>query len=495
MPRLIRRTDVSVTSSKGLSVRWMFGLLGTLSQGLVRFLYNIFLGRFLGPAALGTINSAMSVALLLSLLWPTSSGQAATRFVAQMRGAEKLTHAQAVANYLGRRMIVSAVLLGAATVAICLAVLHTDLGTALSSGLLLLGYAAWSFTRGVQYGAGQIARAATWDALSAAASLILLSTVLMLQWNAVILVPLALSYGIYGIVCWPKKGTADLDKALLKEMNTFVLYGVLGTVSSTGLLQLSMIAAKMVGTAQEAGMYAAALSLATPATMMARTLSQVLFPTMAEAGGREDHGSLRIQTDLVTRGLVVTMVPVFGGLAISSPLLLRILYGSEFSDASELLPVMLIAVMFTTLPVAGVNRLNAKGVAGARFVSTVAAAGLVLAVILWLILAPVLGVMAIAVGYLITTACTSIMPIGRSWKMDSQRWTGLFLRMFAGLLMIIACLAYTRLAELSDWAGLGLAAGFIAVWMLLSWKDITLLYGLRATKAPGAPTSTKEHSQ
>ncbi|WP_315913016.1 lipopolysaccharide biosynthesis protein [Arthrobacter sp. lap29] len=480
MANIIRRTDVSITSSAGLSTRSIFGLMGTLSQGLVRFLYNILLGRFLGPAALGTVNSAMSVALLLSLLWPTSSGQAATRFVAQMRGADKMDHAQAVANYLGRRMLASAILLALATVSICLTVLHADLGTSLSAGLLLLGYAAWSFTRGVQYGAGQIARAAVWDVVSSIASLIMLALVLVFHADAALLIPLALSYGVYGAVCWPRKGSANLDKPFVKQMNTFVMYGVLGTVSSTGLLQLSMIAAKLVSSAHDAGMYAAALSLATPATMMARTLSQVLFPTMAEAGGRGDASSLKTQTDLVTRGLVVTMIPVFGSLALGSPLLLQILYGQKFADAAGLLPVLLIAVMFTTLPVAGVNRLNARGISGARFVSMVAAAGLVLSVILWFILTPYMGLMAIAVGYLVTTICTSILPIARSWYLDGQKWAGLFLRMGAGLAIIVVGLVFTAVSQPPLWGGLVMSVAFVLVWILISLKDISRLRHARA---------------
>ncbi|MEV8143897.1 lipopolysaccharide biosynthesis protein [Specibacter sp. NPDC078709] len=482
MSRFIRRTDVSKSATSALSRRWLFGLMGTLSQGLVRFLYNILLGRFLGPVALGTVNSAMSVALLLSLLWPTSSGQAATRFVAQMRGAGKMDHAQAVANYLGRRMLGSAAVLALATVGICLTVLHADLGTSLSAGLLLLGYATWSFTRGVQYGAGQIERAAIWDALSAAASLVMLVLVLVLGANAVLLVPLALSYGVYGIVCWPKSGSAELDKPFVKQMNRFVIYGVLGTVSSTGLLQLSMIAAKLVGSGHDAGLYAAALSLATPATMVARTLSQVLFPTMAEAGGRGDQTSMKTQTDLVTRGLLVTMLPVFGAMALAAPLMLQVLYGERFAGAAQMLSLLLIAVMFTTLPVAAVNRLNAQGIEGARFVSIVAACGLVLAVLLWVVLTPSMGVMAIVVGYLVTTVCTSTLPIGRIWLLENQKWAGLFSRLAAGTALVAVGLAYTFTANPPQWVGLVMAVAFLFAWSLISLKDIQLLWRLRTRK-------------
>ncbi|WP_162254045.1 lipopolysaccharide biosynthesis protein [Arthrobacter sp. Soil763] len=449
--------------------------MGSVSQGLVRFLYSLLIGRFVGVAALGTANAAISVALLLSLLWPTSAGQGATRYVAQMRGAGRPDQAQAVANYLGSRMLASSALLILGSVGICLWTLHTDLGTALSAGLLLLGYSVWSFARGVQYGAGQIARAALWDVASSAFSILALVLVLFLGWNAVLLVPLALSYGIYGLVCWPRRAAVAVDRSLVSDMNRFVAYGVLGTLSSTGLLQLSMISAHMIGSQVDAGMYAAALSLATPATMLARTLSQILFPAMAEAGGRGDNNSIRRQTDLVTRGLVVTMIPVFGALSLASPLILNILYGGQYGPAQKLLPLLLIAVMFTTLPVACVNRLNSMGIAGARFVSATAAGGLILSAALWVLLSPTLGVTGIAVGYLVSTMLTASLAMWKCWRLDGQRWAGLTLRSLLGMTVLVLGILVTQASSVPMWTGPLYSCGFALIWSVICYKDIKAL--------------------
>ncbi|MHA7305442.1 lipopolysaccharide biosynthesis protein [Arthrobacter sp. TMN-49] len=449
--------------------------MGTASQGLVRFLYSVLIGRFVGVSALNNVNAAMSVSLLLSLLWPTSSGQAATRYVAQMRGEGRMDQAQAVANYLGRRMLGSAVVLGLATVAICLTVLHSDLATALCAGVLLLGYAAWSFTRGVQYGAGQIAVAAVWDVASSAAALIMLTLVLFFHLNAILLIPLALSYGAYGIVCWPRKSGTAIDGTLLGQMNRFVAYGVLGTLSSTGLLQLSMLGAHLVGTELEGGYYAAALSLATPATMLARTLNQVLFPVMAEAGGRGDASTMRGHTDMVARGMVVVMVPVFGTMALASPVILWVLYGEKFAGAADLLPVMLVAVMFTTLPVAAINRLNSIGIRGAKFVSLVSAGGLIVAVLLWLVLSPVYGVMGIALGYLVAALLTASVLIGACWKLDRQRWLALYAKAIAGVLVIGGGVVATVALKPPFWVGISMAVIFAALWCVLAFSEIRTL--------------------
>ena len=469
------RTDVALNQPYSMKIRGLAGLTGSLSQGLVRFLYNVLMGRILGVAALGAVNSAMSLALLLSLLWPTSSGQAATRFVAQMRGEGSPEKAQAVATYLGQRMLAAAAVLGLVTVGVSLTLLRTDLGTALSAGALLIGYACWSFSRGVQYGAGQIVRAAAWDVAGAVLAVVMLVLVLALRWDAVLLLPLALSYGLYGVICWPRKSKHPLDKQLLADMNKFVSYGVLGTLSSTGLLQLSMIGAKLAGTEHEAGLYAAALSLATPATMLARTLSQVLFPAMAEAGGRGDNESLRRQTDMVTRGLAISMVAVFGCLALSSPLLLKVLYGSAFSGAANLLPVMLVAVMMTTLPVACINRLNSSGITGARRVSFTAAGGLVLAALLWVFFAPTYSVAGIAGGYLVATTGTAIGMMAMAWKLDSQAWKNLVWRLLAGIALLSVGILCNFLFTPPLWAGLAMACVFLGLWLLICLSDIKAL--------------------
>ncbi|ALE06654.1 hypothetical protein AL755_16265 [Arthrobacter sp. ERGS1:01] len=453
-------------------------MMGSISQGLVRFLYSVLIGRIMGVAVLAGVNSAISVALFLSLLWPTSSGQGATRFVAQMRGADRPEQAQAVASYLGRRMLWTSLGLAVITVAFCLTSLNTDIFTALGAGLLLLGYAGWSYTRGVQYGAGQIARAATWDVAGSVAAIVMLAAVLIFHANGLLLLPLAISYGAYAIVCWPKRPTVPLDPELVAPMNKYVAYGVLGTLSSTGLLQLSMVAAHLAGSAQDAGLYAAALSLATPATMLARTMSQVLFPAMAEAGGRDDKAALRSHTDTVTRGLIVSMVGVFGALCLASPLVVQILYGAKFANAKDILPILLLAVMFTTLPVAAVNRLNATGLRGVRILSIVAAVGLGLALVLWLVLSPSFGVIGVAVGYLTTTIITSVLPLVWAWRLDSQRWTGLMVRLFIGLALLTGGLVYTAMEEPPKWEGALLAIGFALVWALVNYKDVLALRGI-----------------
>jgi len=472
---MFRRTDVTEHQDRSLSSRWAFGMLGTISQGLVRFLYSVLIGRFLGPIVLANVNSGISLALLLSLLWPTSSGQAATRYVAEFRGAEKLEQARAVATYLGRRVLVSGVLLALVTVLASYFILHLGLWTSIGSGALLLGFAGWSYARGVQYGAGLIVRASLWDTAGSLLAIVLLLGVLFFRAEPLLLLPLSIGYGAYAVICWPRRSGEPLAKEVRATVNKFVTYGVLGTLSSTGMLQLAMIWANFVGTKVDTGHFAAALSLATPATMVARTFSQVLFPSMAEATGRNDAASLRRQTDVATRGMFIVMTGVFGTLALASPLVMLVLYGPSFSEADTLLAILLVAVLFTTLPIAAVNRLNSMGLHGARGVSLTAAGGLLLALLLWAVLGPPLGVLGIAIGYLCVVTATSAVPILWAWRLDDQRWLGMVVRVIVGLSIAIGAFIAFRSFNAAPILHAGSAILFAVAWFGINWREIVRL--------------------
>ena len=65
----------------------VFSTVGVLAQGLSRFAYTAIVGRLLGASDLAAVNTAFSVAILLSLTWPTAAGNAAvTNYPGKVRG-------------------------------------------------------------------------------------------------------------------------------------------------------------------------------------------------------------------------------------------------------------------------------------------------------------------------------------------------------------------------------------------------------------------------
>lgn len=99
--------------------RLSLSVVGLAVQGGVRFVTIVSIGRLGGAAALSTVAGAISLAQLLSLLWPTTTGSAASKFVALGRGKVDPTEVVAVTSHLARRTGQASSLLATAAVPIC----------------------------------------------------------------------------------------------------------------------------------------------------------------------------------------------------------------------------------------------------------------------------------------------------------------------------------------------------------------------------------------
>jgi O-antigen/teichoic acid export membrane protein len=251
-----------------------------------------------------------------------------------------------------------------------------------------------------------------------------------------------------------------------------VLLGVVGTLASTGFLQISNVLARAANSPHDAGLYAAALSLATPASLLSRSVSLVLFPSMSEAHGRDDRASLRAQTDLGTRALVLVMVATFGMIVILSRTVLGLAYHNEFSGAATVLPIMLVAVLLGTVVVAGVNFLTSTSQRGMKISASTSVIGLVIGCVSWAVLVPIYGVTGVAVGYLIGSAFITLPILVIVWRRERHHWAALFTR-FALAVVVLVVLAIEEVRQhVGALASLGLAVGFVVVWLAASYTDV-----------------------
>lgn len=85
-PSMLRPIDVSAAPDARMVTRGGLALLGVTLQGGVRFLTSFLVGRLTSPATLAVVSGGISLANILSLTWPTSTGSAASRFIARARG-------------------------------------------------------------------------------------------------------------------------------------------------------------------------------------------------------------------------------------------------------------------------------------------------------------------------------------------------------------------------------------------------------------------------
>ena len=473
---MVRPLRLDQPSMGSMRTRAVLSTVGVGVQGALRFISSVLIGRLGGAAVLGVVNSAISTAMFLSLLWPTSSGSAASKYVARARGAGNYEETAAVAAHLGKRTLLVTLGLAAVGVAAWMTVGHGTFAGGLCVAALVIGYSGYSFVRGLQFGAGQVPRATSWDLTSAGLGVIgLLAALAAGARGPVLLLPLATAYGLYAVAGWPRGAHGRPEPALRRELDHFVLLGVAGTVASTGFLQLSMVVARGADTAVAAGQYASALTLATPASLLAGSLSLVLFPVMAEAWGRGDHETFRRQTDQSMRLLTLVLVAIFGALALCSRLLIDVVFGPAFSEAQQLLPILLLAVMATSLGVPSVNSITTRSHRGMVLTSSASTAGLALGAAVWAVLAPSLGVLGVAIGYAAGTFVIAGVPVITVWRRDRHHWTLLMVRLAGAVAAAVALLALEHQLGTSPWLDPAFALVFVAAWLLASAHDAKML--------------------
>lgn len=476
LARMFRPVRLDEPVATSLARGGVYSTVGLVAQGVLRFATSFLVGHVAGKSVLGEVASAIAMSLILALLWPTTTGSAASMFVARARGAGTPDVARSTVGHLRMRAVQTGVLLGAASLYLWVVVDGGSWTGALSVAALTIAYSGYSFTRGVQFGAGQVRRATLWDVTSVLLGLVCLVALLVAGVRSTALVlPLVLTYGVYTLAGWPYGARGRPDRAGRRELDGFVVIGAVGTLASAGFLQLSQVAAKLVAGDEDAGQYASAIALATPASMLAVALSLVLLPSLSEARGREDHEAVRVQTDRASRGLAVAMVAIFGSIMVCSRLIVGVIWGPSFAGAEKLLAVLVVAVLFTNLCVACVNALNSRGRWGIAVTAAANLLGMLVGVAVWLVFAPRLGLTGVAVGYLCGTLVLASIPIGVVWRRDGHRWGLVYGKVAVGVAVAAAIVVVEHLARLPLLLDPVFVVGFLATWWLLNRAEVAKL--------------------
>lgn len=476
----LRPLGLEATTQGTIAQRGALSMVGLLAQGGLRFATSWLIGVVAGKVVLGTVAAAMSMGTLLALLWPTTTGSAASKYIARARGAQDGVELNAVTAHFRRRALQSGIVLSLLAFPLWATVGGGLWSEAWAVSAFTAAYAGYTFTRGVQYGTGQVARATLWDVGCAAMGLVVLVTMLLLGVRGpALLGALALSYAVYALGGLPRgvDTGAALSAGLRSELDQVVFLGVAGSVASSGFLQIAMIVAKNLDAA-EAGQFAAAMTTATPASLLATSLSLVLFPALAEAWGRGDKALFRSQTDQATRVLVLAMVTVFGSMILCSSLVMS-LWGAQFDAENLVFPLLLLAILASNLATASVNAMATRSKNLMQLSSGASLIGLAVGALVWLLVVPSLGIVGIAVGYLAGTLVGALVPLLTEWRIGGHRWGLLLGRVVVGVTLVIGLFIAERVLGVPVLAEPLVALLFCLVWWTLSRKDLRLVARLR----------------
>jgi O-antigen/teichoic acid export membrane protein len=370
----------------------IFSTGGIIVQGVSRLVFTIGVGRAFGSETLGETSALMSLAIFAALFWPTPAGNTASRLLALAlhRGDSD----RAVLRLLGRTFWLSCLVLGVAAVPVGIA-LGAELVPSLFGAWLVVGYAGYAYARSAQLGRHRATRVALWDAVSSFATLAALLGVVVAGVPAVALLPMALGYTVFAIALWPRarrEGAEQTTDGLL----AFAGWNVVAGLASNGLLQIMMLAAQVYNPGHEAGLFATAFSLATPASMLGQAASQVIIPAFAHRT-RSDAPLRSSAAMKLLFGFSGLALVAFGALALLAPWIVPLLYGRDFVDAVPLLQLMLIGVFVFTVALIPSALLLANG--HSRAVALSSSVGFVVGLVVILVLGPGIGMYAGIVGF------------------------------------------------------------------------------------------------
>lgn len=324
------------TKKQTVLSRTTLSTAGMAAQGIARFIYTLSIGRVLGPEALGNASALLSIAAYFALLFPAGLGVAASRYLPEPGLA-----GQAISQ-LTRWFWVSSILLGLAAAPAAYLVVG-DIFSAVSCAVLVITYNAYVFTRGVMMGEDRIVRATFADFGSSAIAVTSLLAVLLAGAHWALLLPLSAGYIVFSLLSRPLTHPIPATPGERKVMFRFVRDATIAGVATGGLLPATMIFVRAFDNSFQAGLFAAALSLATPASLISQAANQVLIPHYARMNSkpREMHAE-QIRLFMFSS---LFFVFIFGLIIVFAPWVLAQLYGEEYIDGSSSMQALL-AVVF-----------------------------------------------------------------------------------------------------------------------------------------------------
>lgn len=475
-PRLaVSARDSGGPSRRSLPFQAVVSSIGILAQGTVRFVYSVVIGLVFGHLALGSVNAGISAGLFVSLLLPYAAGNTATKYLAREHAAGDVHVAESVTAYVHRLMWLVVVPFSVIVGAVTYSSLGLPVSYAIGTGVLAIAYSAYVFSRSAILGRRQIERATRWDVVASMVAMVALVPVLVIHRAEYALFALGLGYAIYALANPVRIKRGALTSQVRREVLHFLGVTLLNALTTGGFLQLAMVAARYWDV-QGAGAFAAALALATPASLVSRSLQTVLFPTLAAAHGRGDTEGAKRQADQITRALAWMTALVFGVLILASPLLIQIFFShGDFGEAKVILPILLGAVAVTNVMIGATDSLMSREQRFSLITLGGSAAGFIVGITWWLIWGPSGGSQQIAWGYLVGGIVAATIPIIAAWKIDRHSWGSLWARFLVAVAGVVGFTVLEHHVTEAIWMQASLVVGYALICALLAWPEVSRL--------------------
>ncbi len=451
----------------------MWTLVAVGSNGVSRLLTVMMVARASGVDSVGDFTTGLAIAQMMVLFLPTALGSAASKFLAQGRATPGDGHPAEVFRFIAGRLRLVALVLTLVAAAVTFIITGGQVFGAIQVAVLTWVLCWYSVVRGSLFGLGLARRSAFWDITTSVFTIALVAVILAMdQVDHGAILAVAAAYALFAVMNLPRGAVGLLSGERRKEIDRFCVAVLFGTLASTGFLQLTMIVSRVVGGREAAGYFGAALTFATPVSLLAASLSLVLFPELAAAFAKSDHVRVAMMVDRAFRVLMAITVPVFAVTQFLAEPVLSIFLGKDFAGASQILVILVAAVLLTTIGIPAVAALTSGNQRGVQASAIISGAGLVLGATSWTVLVPALAVNGVAWGYLFGSALIAAGPIGWAWRTQHQRWAVPVVSTVGAFLALVLIRPHSGTAvSMTDLVGAGAICLVWAVLQLISLRS------------------------
>ncbi len=146
-------------SNSKIAAHTVLSMIAVFALGLTRFIFALLVGKQLGANTLGSVNTQLSIATFASLMFASSTGISAQKFVAAaLGGADESAARRALLVLLRWCGFGTAVVTAGLAAILALFFPRLSLWEVAATCILFIAYSAYLFVRGAQYGYGTVRR-------------------------------------------------------------------------------------------------------------------------------------------------------------------------------------------------------------------------------------------------------------------------------------------------------------------------------------------------
>jgi stage V sporulation protein B len=375
---------------------------------IVGYFINIFLARRLGPSDYGVYGVLTSLMTALNILQVSGVPQSVSKFI-----AEKKENADAILSSGFKLQLVATLGIG------FLLYIASDLVASIFNdsafvnysklmALIFPVYGIFALYTGYYNGLHNFKRQALLNALYIMSKLILV-------------IGLTIFYGIYGIIIgfvispfiallggFKRPNLSDYFpyKKIILYSLPLVVFACLSTLQIT--LDIFFLKAIAHNPAQT-GYYAAAQNIAIVPYFALSAIGVVLMPNISRL---VSSNRLKEAENIISnsfRYLLFLLIPTTLIIGISAPALLNILFGNKYLPAISPLRILLVGYILLTIFSMMANILNGAG--RAKYSMYIAACGVLISLIFYIILIPITNTVGAAISTLIGISVTTTFSI------------------------------------------------------------------------------------